>query len=97
MKPSKLFSGLGGGLLGRLRLLALPAVAAIVAACGGGGSSDMPAPPMPSAEEQANASVAGWLDYTRRRIAGETSDTTEARTVDMLQPPVSEADEPASV
>jgi hypothetical protein len=81
----------------RVGLLALPAVAALVAACGGGGSSDTTPPPMPSAEEQANASVAAWLNYTRRQIAGETSDTTEARSVDTLQPPVSDDDDPANV
>jgi uncharacterized lipoprotein YmbA len=87
--------------------LLLACLGAALAGCGG---SEAPAPlarapataPAPqsreqSAEEQANASVAAYLDYTRRQISHGTSDTAEARHVEALRPPVSEVDEPAAI
>ncbi len=53
--------------------------------------------PAPSAEEQANVSVGAYLDYTRRQILDGTSESSEARNVDALRPPVSEVDEPATI
>ena len=84
-------------------------LALFLAGCGGGSSyegasppmappmSPPTAPPAPSAEEQANVSVGAYLDYTRRQIQGGTSESSEARNVDALRPPVSEVDEPATI
>jgi predicted small lipoprotein YifL len=85
--------------------LLLACLGAALAGCGGS-EAPAPLPPMPapapqsreqSAEEQANASVAAYLDYTRRQISHGTSDTAEARHVEALRPPVSEVDEPAAI
>ena len=84
--------------------LVLVCLGAALAGCGGGSEAPAPLPPVAapapdqqSAEEQANASVAAYLDYTRRQISHGTSDTAEARHVEALRPPVSEADEPAAI
>ena len=86
--------------------LVLACLGAALAGCGGGSEAPAPLPPAPapapqsreqSAEEQANASVAAYLDYTRRQISHGTSDTAEARHVEALRPPVSEVDEPAAI
>ena len=78
--------------------LVLACLGAALAGCGGGSEAPAPQPPatalaQQSAEEQANASVAAYLDYTRRQISHGTSDTAEARHIEALRPPVSEADE----
>ena len=85
--------------LDRFVRAALLLATAGLAACGGGGSdTSPPAPPAPpQAEEQASASVAGWLAYTRQRISQDTSETTEARNIDALRPPVSDTGEPAVI
>ena len=77
--------------------LVLACLGAALAACGGGSKAPAPAPAQPSAEAQANASVAAYLDYTRRQISHGTSDTAEARHIEALRPPVSEADEAAAI
>ena len=80
--------------------LVLVCLGAALAGCGGGSeapASLAPALPQQSAEQQANASVAAYLDYTRRQIGHGTSDTAEARHIEALRPPVSEADEAAAI
>ena len=88
--------------------LVLVCLGAALAGCGGGSEAPASLPPAPtpapapqsreqSAEEQANASVAAYLDYTRRQISHGTSDTAEARRIEALRPPVSEVDEPAAI
>jgi predicted small lipoprotein YifL len=83
--------------------LLLACLGAALAGCGGS-EAPAPLPPAPapqsreqSAEEQANASVAAYLDYMRRQISHGTSDTAEARRIEALRPPVSEVDEPAAI
>ena len=80
-----------------VRRATLLLVAGGLAACGGGGSSTPPAPLAPQAEEQASGSVAAWLAYARQRISQDTSETSEARNIDALRPPVSDSDEPAAI
>jgi hypothetical protein len=79
-------------LKGGAALLALGALTAC-----GGGSYSPPAPAPLSAEEQASASVAGYVAFARMEIAGHTSDVTEPRDIDGIRAPVSDTDEPAAI
>ena len=77
-------------------------VVAGLVACGGGGA-DTPSPsppsppPAPQPAEQASSSVAAWLAYVGQRIREDTAESSEARNIDALRPPVSDTGEPAAI
>jgi hypothetical protein len=73
-------------------MLVVPAVAALLAACGGG-SGPAEAPQL-AEDRSASASVAGLIGFARAQIDRATSDTAEPRAIDGITPPISDTDEP---
>jgi hypothetical protein len=71
------------------------ALAAGLAACGDGSSAE-PAPPMASNEVPASA-TASTASFSQYAGSVKPSETTDPLTVDKVQPPTSETEEPVSI
>lgn len=78
---------------------AMTSIALLVSACGG--SDDNSTPPVVDnrtpeqrENEAASASIGGLVAFVLAQINGATSESTEPRAIDGINPPASESEEP---
>ena len=83
----------------RVRAAGYIGVALLLAACGSNnGSVDANAGPTQQAEDAAaSASVAGLISFAQGQIARTDADTSEARPVAGINPPLSDETEPTVI
>lgn len=84
----------------RLRALLMAAATALtLAACGGGGGGDSGDGLTQEQRDDrtASASVSGLIAFLTTLVASATSDSSEARNVSGITPPVTDSAEPTSL
>jgi hypothetical protein len=82
-----------------LKLTAATALFALLAACGGGGSSDNGTAESQTQREdrEASASTNGLMAFAMAFIAAMTSDQAEPRSITGISPPADDTAEPQSL